>query len=228
MKTSAFPVTVVDDFLEEPDIVRDFALRQQYKEADKFNYPGLRSKELRDINPSLNTEVYSKILSIFYDYGKEVKSYAGNACFQIVDQKYGSGWIHTDDSIATAIIYLNPTNTKSGTTIYKPKNPFDRNILHNEHKSEHYKNGGADFEKYEKYRLENNDRFEPSVTISSEYNRMILFDSHLYHGAQDFFNEKDKNGRLTLIVFLWGLMVKSSLYPKQRMDRSYFLSSNKL
>ena len=59
-----FPTMVVDNFLDDPMGVREFALTLPYKEGP--NYPGVRSELLNNISPSFHKNLVRRILKIFY------------------------------------------------------------------------------------------------------------------------------------------------------------------
>ena len=44
------PVTVLDNFLPDPDKIREWALKLNYSTDPQGNWPGLRSDELSSIN----------------------------------------------------------------------------------------------------------------------------------------------------------------------------------
>ena len=46
---SLIPTSCVDDFYEDPDSIREYALSLDYKK-EKGNYPGVRTKDLSYIN----------------------------------------------------------------------------------------------------------------------------------------------------------------------------------
>ena len=46
---SLIPTSCVDDFYEDPDSIREYALSLDYKKQ-KGNYPGVRTKDLSSIN----------------------------------------------------------------------------------------------------------------------------------------------------------------------------------
>jgi len=220
MKTTHFPVTVVDDFFDYPDQVRDFALRQTYSRSEDNRWPGKRSEELSVLNPILFNFTLSKIMSLFYNLQKTKIGWVSNACFQMVDGKYDDGaeksWVHCDDNMVTAIIYLSKSNNKSGTTIYRPIDPLTASLCNLEHKEKSFEN--PDFVPAVKdFKLENNKQFRPTVTVEEEYNRLILFDGHLYHSANNFYGSKDEDTRLTLIFFITQITIEEgNIFPISR------------
>jgi hypothetical protein len=221
MKTTHFPTTVVDDFFDYPDQVREFALQQTYTKAEDNRWPGKRSEELSVLSPILFNLSLSKIMSLFYNLQKINISWVSNACFQMVDGRYddgsGASWVHVDDNIVTAIVYLSKSNNKSGTTIYRPIDPLTTSLRNLEHKERSFEDPEF-IPAVKDFKLENNKQFKPSVTVEEEYNRLVLFDGHLYHSANNFYGSQDEDARLTLIFFITQINVsEGNIFPISRL-----------
>jgi hypothetical protein len=221
MKTLHFPTTVVDDFFEYPDAVREFALQQEYLLDSNNEWPGKRSKPLHELNPAFFNDTVNKIFLLFYDLEKTKISWSANAYFQKVDSKYQEGWIHTDNNICTGIIYLSKSKNKCGTTIYRPIDPINTIIKNTDKKCESFNNTDL-IPNTSNFRLENNKQFRPTVTAQEEYNRLVLFDGHLFHGANEFYGNEDDSTRLTLVFFIKQIHihVENAIFPVSRM-RNY-------
>jgi len=192
------PVTIVDNFFEYPDEVVNFALSCEYTKSEDGRWPGKRSQPLHLINEKLFNFSVAKVLSLFYDKDFSSLTWNVGASFQIVDNTYTDGWVHRDEELLTVIIYLTKNaDLKSGTSIYRAKKENITAItINTEYKNNSYLNGTDET----LYRNQNNDQFEETINISNVYNRMICFDSHLLHAAQNFSNNSDP--RLTLVMFI--------------------------
>jgi hypothetical protein len=201
MKTIHFPITVVDDFFEYPDEVREFALQQEYFLDVENRWPGKRTKPLHEINFSLFNSTVNKVIYLFYNSNKTKISWNAAAQFQKVDSKYNEGWVHTDDNLCTGIIYLSKSKNKCGTTIYRPIDPLSASLKNVDKKIESFKNTDL-ITNTDGFRLENNKQFRPTVTVQEEYNRLVLFDGHLIHSANEFYGAEDDSARLTLVFFI--------------------------
>ena len=196
------PTTVVDDFFDNPEYIRDYALSLEYVKDLEYTWPGKRTKQLYEIDPALFEFVINRALSLYYRPGIDYTEWRAKCCFQLVDKSYGNGWIHKDKETITGIVYLNKdANPSAGTTIYERKT--GHSLLNNDKKQQFFK-GEIDPKTAEIYRQENNDQFEETVTIKNKFNRLIMFDSALYHGANDFadINNQQEGDRLTLIFFI--------------------------
>jgi hypothetical protein len=218
MKTLHFPITVVDDFFEYPDAVREFALQQDYLPDPGNKWPGKRTKSLHEINFVLFNNIINKTFSLFYEKNKDFMTYFSNAYFQKVNSKYQEGWIHTDGNICTGIVYLSKSEHKCGTTIYRPIDPINTVIKNTNEKIESFKNTDL-IPNANGFRLENNKQFRPTVTVQEEYNRLVFFDGRLFHGANEFYGDEDDSTRLTLIFFIKQIHIhaEDQVFPVPRM-----------
>ena len=103
---------IVDDFLGNPDMVRDFALKQDFNV--KGNYPGIRTRSF------LTPDLKEAMQTIVWNYGKEVTNWFQTDGFSGSYQlAYASdrSWIHTDHfNKWAAVLYLTPDAPLTGGT----------------------------------------------------------------------------------------------------------------
>ena len=213
-----FPTIIVDDFFDDPDEVRKFALSLDYYKDEENRWPGLRTKSLHEISPGFYNKTICRLLNIFYNTNHQEYNWSAIMHFQKVDKKYKSGWIHSDNKeILTNIVYLNENPDKnSGTTIYNAKNNINLDVRKNiKEKKLFFGNAINDDEEYRK---SNNEQYEESIIIKNKYNRLVSFDGHLSHGANDFSEEE----RLTLIFFIDHLNIVGDRYPLIKMKTSEY------
>jgi hypothetical protein len=214
------PVTILDNFLDDPDKIREWALQQEYFPSKNGSWPGSRSKSISELNTLFFHLICRKFFSQFYDVqNMEELSWEISMNFQIIPKNYDSGWIHSDEagSQITGILYLSPNaNLNGGTSIYRDKsNIIQPNRDNGEFKVDSYLNK-ITMQEAKKYMEEHNAQFEETIRVSNVYNRLICFDSQLKHGAQDFFGEGDES-RLTLVFFVKKLFVNNT--PVSRVRR---------
>jgi len=214
------PLTILDNFLDDPDKIRAWALQQEYYPAEDGKWPGLRSKLIHELDTPFFHLVCRKFFSQFYDIPNTTEiSWEVSMMFQMVPKDYDSGWVHTDekDSQITGIIYLSPNaNLNGGTSIYRNKSNLVQPIhVNTDFKKDSYLKK-IPIQETKKYKEEHNSQFEETIRISNVYNRLISFDSHLIHGAQEFFGESEES-RLTLIFFVKKLLVDNT--PISRVRR---------
>jgi hypothetical protein len=212
-----FPSIVYDNFFDDPDYIREYALSLDYPQSDP-SYPGVRSKMLQEINPNLHSFIVNRLMGVFYDTREESqwRSYQWwcSMYFQKVDgNKYGEGWVHRDEAVKyTSIIYLNQKpNSNSGTSIFEAP---DGTSLINTDAKEKYIKGEIDRETHDLKMYENNKQFEEVIKFKNKYNRLVAFEGNKYHAANEFQEIEDNEERLTLVIFLHNILVEK--YPLQR------------
>ena len=215
-----FPTTIVDNFFDDPLAIRRYALEQEYKKNPANYYPGKRTDILEKLNPDLADYVSGKILSIFYpghyNFDKQTSS-----TFQMVESIVGEGWVHKDldDKLLTAIIYLSDDMpVGSGTSLYAPKQEGVSKCIHADKKVEYIDKDG---QSAKEYRKENDSQFVETITVENRFNRLMVFDSHLFHKAKGFVGTNKQNTRLTMVVFFRKIFSDAPdfRYPLQNMRR---------
>lgn len=198
------PVSIVDNFLPDPDKIREWALSLKYNSDPMGHWPGERSEEISSINRPFYDLFCKKYFSLFWDVKNEPMTWSANLGFQKTTKDYGLGWTHSDGQISqmTAIVYLNPKpGPHSGTSIMKLKDPtvLPRPEWH-EAKRQHIL-GDRNNPEILKIQEQANSIYEESIRVNNVYNRLITFDAHLHHAAHDYDGGADDE-RLTLVLFV--------------------------
>jgi len=219
-----FPVTVLDNFYENPELVRQFALSLDNFPDPHGWWPGKRTLSLGKVN---QTQTFfqtfcKKLFGLFYDFDYQDVSYNVDTSFQSIsnysenpDSKLNVGWIHSDkECIFSGVIYLNPNSQESaGTNIYSLIDEKDSYL----NQSEKFKlyNGKEPVNEVEYARqlLENNNKFRETINIKNVYNRMILFEGGVYHGVPSFYSSSSEP-RLTQVFFVY--KTEGGRYPVVR------------
>lgn len=223
-----FPVTIVDNFFEFPDGVREFALQQDFFKTENGRWPGSRSKLLSDISPELFDVFCKKLFGIFYNFNKTTVNWVVEATFQKVspfsknqNDLFNAGWIHSDDeSIFSGIVYLNKDfPAETGTSIYNPVISKDNLNFSIKEKCAFYLGQNISDEEYLNALEKNNNQFKESIRVSNVFNRMVIFEGGEYHGVPSFYSGKDED-RLTLVFFVQELDIKKDTYPINRSKNS--------
>ena len=202
-----FPVTVIDNFFNYPDKVRELALSCEYGSSPSGDWPGLRSPKLHLVDKEFFDKFCLKVLSIFYDTNFHSVNFNIDAYFQKITsldnnpKSYkNKGWIHHDEKVLGGIIYLTPIiDYKCGTSIFHTNEKFDFNTLakYSIEKQNFYTHKNENnYNKAFKRCLE---MFDETVNVSNVYNRLILLDGKSWHAAQNLFVDND---RLTLVFFV--------------------------
>jgi hypothetical protein len=214
MQNYIIPTTVVDNFFNDPAMVKEYAEAQQYS-RDPFNqWPGERTESIHTLNPTFFANTINKFLQIFYPECEHIE-WSGYGFFHRVDEIYNQGWVHVDGTLITGIIYLNEEyNPQAGTTIYQPK-ILGEQMLHVDKRTAANAHPTKSKE-YESFRKENEDQFEESIVLKNKFNRLVAFDSHLYHAGNNY-TSNEQSSRLTIIFFLDKLYTNAT--PLQRSKR---------
>ncbi len=199
-----FPVTIVDNFYENPELVRDFALSQEFYISDKGEYPGLRTDCLPNISKELFNTFSEKLFSLFYDFKTTKVSWDVETRFQKIEKfsknknsKLNQGWVHTDNCIFSGVVYL--SKNSSGTSIYYPKKEGDE-VSSQDQKRLLFSGKSVDESQYEDAIDKNNSKFYETIRIEGEFNRLIIFEGGIHHAVPSFYTENDD--RLTQVFFV--------------------------
>ena len=215
-----FPTLVVDDFLDDPDYVLDLAETVEYNDPDYTNHPGVASKnKIHELDPKLFDTILKKILGYYWDLINPIE-FRVDMEFQRIQSKdegiLNKGIIHLDTStgaIAAGVIYLNNNPEKdTGTSFYKL-------IDDNYHVKEeefldpvaryHY---GWEVEGLDKLCQDHYNRFEETMRVQNQYNRLVTYDSNVWHTATSYGNQT----RYTLRFFINELKSNYQNFPLMR------------
>ena len=210
-----FPICV-DNFFDNPDLIRDFALSLPKTPSPNGSWPGKRSAPLHEIDNEFHVTLFLKIFSAYYDlkysnfswssckaYFQQISKYSNNN-----DNLKNMGWVHRDEGDEVAgIIYLNPNaDINSGTSLFKLKSEYENNHLkhaHNPDKHALYNGNRIIEEDYIKSLEKNNNKFDETIRFGNVYNRLIVYGSQEYHRANSFVAGDED--RLTLVFFMNGI-----------------------
>jgi len=191
-------VVVVDNFLEDPDAFRKFALQQEFQE-DKRYFRGQRSLT-RHLWPGLK-ETIERLLGLRIPAWD---SQPTNGVFQFCvggDQLV----YHSDHNSHAAVLYLTPDAPPSaGTTIYRSKANKARSV------NEAAERNGGKVTEHEKNlitqtmyngKLLDRTAWEEIDVIGNVYNRLVIWDARMVHAASDYFGTCKEDGRLFQMFF---------------------------
>ena len=190
----AYSVIIIDDFYNNPDNVREFALEQDF-DVDG-NYPGHRTKSF--LTDSIKEFIGEHIEPL---HGKiewpipGTEEYTG--AFQYTTAADRT-WIHSDGNTQWAgVIYLTPDAPLSGGTgLFKHKEtgatetPRLDNGETNEALLDIIYQDGQDYTKW-----------EMTDRIANVYNRLVIYRGDNFHASLDYFGSDINNGRLFQTFF---------------------------
>jgi hypothetical protein len=217
-----YPVAIVENFYEDPEAIRRFALSQQYtycseRENLQYVYPGGRTKDIFDLDKKLHEKMCQKVVSVFHNSEHDLMRWAISTNFQSVTEEYKEGVIHTDqDTVFAGVIYLTPNAPlDSGTSLFKKNENFNQI---------QYEKALADNDA--KFRLGEivmdtsyHNMFDEVVCVKNVYNTLILYEGRHYHAANNFFGKTVNDSRLSQVFFINKVDAqKYSVFPIKRLD----------
>lgn len=174
---------VVDEFYENPDEVRNFALNLEYKEDLRW-YKGLRST--KTFVPHGIKEVFQDIIGENIDFTDDG---GYNGVFQITTAKDPQVY-HYDVQKWAAMIYLTPNAPiESGTRLHKSKLNGTR------HSNE------LNVDDAFSYGFYDSTKFETVDSAGNIYNRLVIMDAKCIHSAGSYFGQNEHDGRLIHLFF---------------------------
>ncbi|AYV85476.1 MAG: hypothetical protein Satyrvirus18_13 [Satyrvirus sp.] len=173
-------IIVVDNFYENPNEMREMALKDEFNV--KGNYPGGRTRSYA------TSEMKARFEMII---GKKITYWPDgyNGSFQYTTSENKS-WIHRDSTDYSAVIYLTPNcPPNSGTVLYRhletgkqyTNNDFEEKILNND--------------------ANNELAWEQIDVVGNIYNRCILFNGKCSHKSNVYFGTNKYDGRLFQTFF---------------------------
>ncbi len=173
-------IIVVDDFLKDPDAVRSLALKQTFV---KMHCAGIRTEQhFRDIAP-YQVE-FEQLL------GRSVTNWDDNAANGRFQCCFASDAIpyHTDTQSAAGVLFLKPgAPIEAGLSFYRGRLSGLRGRSSDPSLMELTFGGGAEFDR---------SRWEEVDRVANLYNRLVLFNAQLAHGASAYFGTNLMDGRL--------------------------------
>jgi hypothetical protein len=175
---------VVDNFYEDPDEIRRFALTQEFRYHEKY-HKGKRTDKVF---------LFDGLKESFEHYlGASIKDWAElpvNGCFQTCiggDQLV----YHNDTQDYAAVLFLTPdAPPDSGTSFFRSKYTKEHVITNESKVDVIYPNGFLD-----------PSTFELVDKVGNVYNRLVIFNAKMIHAATSYFGTNIDNGRLFQIFF---------------------------
>lgn len=191
-----FPgMVVVENFYDDPDAVREYALTREYREDERY-HKGARTEE-KTIFPGtkelLEDILHKKIINW--------ENHIYNGVFQYCIARDALVY-HTDHQTYAAVVYLTPdAPPECGTTFYRSK--FN-GMMHTPTAQDCERLGKSAAELSDEMFAGNyydKTRWETVDVIGNVYNRMVLWDAHKVHAASEYFGDSLHNSRLFHMFF---------------------------
>lgn len=187
----AYTSIVIDDFYNNPDEVRAFALDQDFSVLG--NFPGRRT--LPSLNDSTKDYISAHMPPLHGEIQWAHEEYTGS--FQIVSST-DTTWVHADEwNHWAGVLYLTPDAPVSGGTgIFKHKET-------GLYKIPRLSDGTIDRELTNKIYNDAGDisKWEMIDYIGNVYNRLVIYQGDLFHSALGYFGSDKEDGRLFQTFF---------------------------
>lgn len=173
-------VIVIDGFLADPDVVRRLALQHEFV---KMHSAGLRTRE-QFLHVAPYRERFERILQ------RKLTNWDDNdangrfqCCFATDAIPY-----HSDTQSMAGVLFLTPdAPVAAGLSFFKSRLSGQRGRSSDPRLMRLTFGDGAEFDR---------SRWEEVDRIGNLYNRLVLFDAQLAHGASAYFGTTLENGRL--------------------------------
>lgn len=189
---------IVDDFLDEPDVLRAAALKQEYARSETpMTYPGRDSKHRQIING------FDERVAEIIGHRVEPALLASHGRFRLaLEGDKGTDSVHIDPVNWTVLLYLTlPEHCQDGTHLYRH---IETNSDHAPYNAQQLTEMGFKSEDDFMENLLGRDTNDPSkwehlTTIPMRYNRLVVLRPQQYHDAGRSFGDCPENGRLVYI-----------------------------
>jgi|TARA_B110000240_G_C13354238_1_gene391091 hypothetical protein len=213
------PITIVDNFLDEPHQMVEFSKQLIFTPEPDGRWAGIRSPELRDIDPFLYDNINKKVIALFHDMESiDHTDVDVSMTFQKIPSTLHHGWVHNDNCFMTGILYLNENPlVNSGTSLYTSKEGTLINLDHTEQKRASNLRGSISEIEME-VQEEHNNQFEKTVDVKGKYNRLTLFHGNVHHSANNLGLDNGED-RLTLVMFFHRVIGREMPIDRMRTVR---------
>lgn len=173
-------ILVVDDFLDDPDTVRAVALEQPFV---KMHSAGLRTQaSFAHLAPY--KAAFEQLLNCpVWNWEDNDANGRFQCCFASDAIPY-----HSDSQSYAGVLFLTPeAPPEAGLSFFRSRLGGLRRRSTDAQRMMQTFGGGAEFDR---------SRWEELDRVANFYNRLVLFDAHLAHGASAYFGDRLDNGRL--------------------------------
>ena len=195
---------IVDDFLDNPDAVRAYALEQNYERLGGRNWPGRDSVDTHGEKEM--TEACSQVV------GEQLAIKPENKCsyFRITKEgQYGSQHIHFDPNpglIWAGVLYLTPIfHPTAGTKFWKHKETGWETCPTIKEAAKYGIKSYEEMLKFVTTEGKDMSKWVETDNIGFKYNRLVMFNPFLWHSNGDLFGNTYDDCRLVQLFFFHGI-----------------------
>jgi hypothetical protein len=188
-------VFIIDNFFENPDLVRQTALETP-KIADLRYWKGRRSQMLNEETLSAIKTRFEEITGVKYS---KIQSH-----FQVCDVTDPLVY-HCDQQVWAGAVYLTPNAPVTcGTSLWRSKrNGIWRKISEEDCQRNNKTYREMEQETFGNGALLDKNCWEEIDRIGNVYNRCVLWRGDLVHSCSGYFGHSDETRRLFQLFFLW-------------------------
>ncbi len=194
---------VVDNFLENPDAVREYALGVNYELFGGKNWPGRDSSKCHGVEEM--TKACSDVV------GMKLVAKSENKCSYFRHTQigqHGSQHIHFDPNpglVWAGVLYLTPIfHPTAGTKFWKHKETGWEFAPTNEEGEEYGIQSHGDMVKFFDTEGKDESKWICTDNISFKYNRLVMFNPFMWHSNGDWFGNSHESARLVQLFFFHG------------------------
>ena len=179
-------IFVVENFLQNPEEHRQFALQLDYKKKGSY---GVRSAPY----PYLEYKAaFERILRRPITRWDEPEASGVNGCYQFCDKDQDLVY-HVDGQQYAAVLHLTPdAPLSSGTSFWRSKHSGER--IHNGQYSELTFGGQGEY-------LKDPAHWELVDQVGNVFNRLVIWYGRYIHSASEYFGEDIHDSRLFQVFF---------------------------
>lgn len=191
---------IIDDFLDNPDEVRQAGLEAEYVPNPKIYYFPGRNSEQRLMISGMSEQVSQIVREPVQPmqgsaHGKFRATFAGDE---------GKANVHIDNAYWSGILYLSrPEDCQGGTDFFRHKETDTERapIYPEDFKKMGISNQQEFWDKYMTPDTNDPSKWEHTLRLPMRYNRLVLFRPWLYHNAGPSFGDTMENCRLIYLLF---------------------------
>lgn len=191
---------VIDDFLENPQQLRDLGLAQDYPGLEEDTYfPGKNSKFSQRING-----LTERIETIVGERLKIAEGSAHNKFRMAFEDDKGTAGVHIDDAHWSGMLYLSkPEHCRGGTDFFRhiPTGTDHAPLTHGDFAKMGVSSVNEIWDNILWPHTNDRSKWEHLMRVPMRFNRLVLFRPQQWHDAGPGFGDCPENARIVYMMF---------------------------